>query len=298
VSPSASANDGPADAGERALALADILRQATQASLDPVAVLEVLARWASRTIGDLAVVRTLTSDGSTLRAGPVAHVDPGAEALAAEELADSVPDPGSLLHRVMQTQEAALTPELIVAPLRSRGRALGTLSLARDPGRPPLRAADLELLDEVTVRVGLVYDNARLYERVRLHAATLEHVDAAVCAVDASGRVTAFNPAAERLFGWTEAELLGRSPSEIVSAEPAEKLAGAREAVRANGRHAAQWRLRRRDGEEFDGHIDTVVVSDDRGRATSPSARGRASPTATPARRSPPAGTTRRPASR
>jgi len=241
-----------------ALALADILRQATQASLDPVAVLEVLVRWTARTVGDLVCVRTLAADGHTLVPGPVAHADPTAETRAVEALTDAALGDG----------QPVLGRREIIAPLRSRGRVLGTLTATRDAGGPDYGPADLALLDEVTVRVGLVYDNARLYERVRLQAATLAHVDAAVCAVDASGLITAFNPAGERMFGWTEAEALGRSPVQLVSAESAEKTAAALDAVRAHGRHASAWRLRRRDGAEFDAHIHTVAVRDDDGRPT------------------------------
>jgi two-component system NtrC family sensor kinase len=40
--------------------------------------------------------------------------------------------------------------------------------------------------------------------------AVLDHAPIAIVAVDLSGAVTAWNPAAERLFGWTSAEVLGR----------------------------------------------------------------------------------------
>ena len=113
----------------------------------------------------------------------------------------------------------------MVAPLRSRGRVLGVLAVEREDRDRAYRREDLELLGEVAARVGLVLDNARLYERVRVQATTLEHVDAAVCAVDAEGRITSFNPAAERMFGYDEAEVLGRSPLELVNAEPPERIA-------------------------------------------------------------------------
>jgi diguanylate cyclase (GGDEF)-like protein/PAS domain S-box-containing protein len=98
-----------------------------------------------------------------------------------------------------------------------------------------------------------------------MQATTLEHVDAAVCAVDGDGRVTAFNPAAQRMFGFAEAEILGRPALELLCDEPAERVGAARAAIRADGRHAGPWRLRRKSGERFDGHVHTVVVGDDDG---------------------------------
>jgi diguanylate cyclase (GGDEF)-like protein/PAS domain S-box-containing protein len=254
VAPSPLTLEDPS-AAARALALAEILRQATQASLDPAAVLEILARWSARTVGDLAVVRIPSHDGVPAT-GAAAHADPHVEPGADEALrGDDDDTPPSGGHRMRAT-------------LRSRGRDLGTLTLTRAAGRPPFRGAERELVEEVAHRIGLVYDNARLYERVRLHAATLEHVDAAVCAVDAEGAITAFNPAAQRMFGWSETEALGRSPVELVSAEPPERIAAVRRSVLEQGGYAGACLLRRRDGETFDGHVDIVVVYDDRGGVT------------------------------
>ncbi|HEY4097945.1 MAG TPA: EAL domain-containing protein [Baekduia sp.] len=275
---------------ERTLALADILRQATQASLDPAAVLEVIVRWCARVLGDQANVRTLSRDGTLLEPGPHAHRDPRAEELAHEvghHVQPATADPRAAF--VLREQEPVFLVDaesayvaggpfarylaevgvtsLIMVPLVSRGHALGVLTLTRDHGRPAYTEGDLSLAVEVGSRIGLVFDNARLYERVRVHSATLAHVDAAVCAVDAAGAITAFNPAAERMFGWSEAEVLGRSPVDVVSAETPERTAQARAAVLRHGRYASEWALRRRDGERFDGHIHTVVVRDDDGAA-------------------------------
>jgi diguanylate cyclase (GGDEF)-like protein/PAS domain S-box-containing protein len=279
--------------GARAHALADLLRQATQASLDPDAVLEVVVRWCVHVLGDLASVRVLARDGSILEPGPVVHRDPAAERLAVAASAPQRMVPpaaprGSLTDAVLTSHQPLFRPRgipveaappgwedyaeqvglgsAILAPLRSRGRVLGVLSVVRDRGSDPYTRDDLDLVVEVAARIGLVFDNARLYERVRVQAATLEHVDAAVCAVDAEGRITAFNPAAQRMFGWPEAEVLGRRPTECLSDETPDRTAQARAAVVRDGRFAGEWRLRRRDGEAFQGHIHSVVVLDDRGQ--------------------------------
>jgi diguanylate cyclase (GGDEF)-like protein/PAS domain S-box-containing protein len=246
----------------RSSALADLLRQATQASLDPEAVLEVAVRWCARVLGDAAAVWTFAGGGhdagDVLQPGPVAHRDDPARA----DVVALAPD---LAARVLDREVTVGDGPQIVAPLRSRGRILGVLACARADAKRSYRREDVELLGEVAARIGLVVDNARLYERVRIQATTLEHVDAAVCAVGADGGITSFNPAAERMFGWAEAEVLGRSPLDLLNAEPPERIAEARDAVDADGRHAGPWKLRRRDGERFDGHIHTVAVRGDEG---------------------------------
>ena len=57
-------------------------------------------------------------------------------------------------------------PELVVLPLRARGRALGTLTLDA-PGGGDLRAVSTGLAREVAGVAALALDNARLYERER-----------------------------------------------------------------------------------------------------------------------------------
>jgi signal transduction histidine kinase len=56
---------------------------------------------------------------------------------------------------------------LIVAPLRSRGEVLGTLSFVRTAARPGFDEADLELAEELALRAALAVENARLYDAAR-----------------------------------------------------------------------------------------------------------------------------------
>lgn len=51
----------------------------------------------------------------------------------------------------------------------------------------------------------------------------LEHTTDAVLACDSDGRVTVWNRAAERMFGWTAEEAIGRQADSLISPPPAEK---------------------------------------------------------------------------
>ncbi|HWM93185.1 MAG TPA: PAS domain S-box protein [Thermoanaerobaculia bacterium] len=115
----------------------------------------------------------------------------------------------------------------ILVPMLSRGRVLGAICLAVCDGRR-YGPADLALAEEIGQRAALALDNARLYheaqEALRRRDESVEAlrglnqtlqalVQACPLAVTLlepeDGAVRLWNPAAERIFGWREDEVLG-----------------------------------------------------------------------------------------
>lgn len=79
---------------------------------------------------------------------------------------------------------------------------------AKDDG--PFLKEERALVDAVADLLTTVMGRKVEAERVRFQAHLLESVSQAVTATDLEGRVTYWNPAAERLFGWPRAEAIGR----------------------------------------------------------------------------------------
>ncbi len=90
----------------------------------------------------------------------------------------------------------------------------------------------------------------------------------AIYLLDPEGRVTIWNKGAERLKGWTEAEVIGRDasifypPDALAAGKPAEDLAAA---ARAGRFEAEGWRLRK-DGSEFLADISITALRGADGR--------------------------------
>ncbi|MBM9506291.1 SpoIIE family protein phosphatase [Actinacidiphila acididurans] len=61
-----------------------------------------------------------------------------------------------------------------IAPIRGVRDVLGALTLGRSERTDPLTAADLSLLEDVSRRTGIALDNARLYQRQRKVAETMQ----------------------------------------------------------------------------------------------------------------------------
>jgi serine phosphatase RsbU (regulator of sigma subunit) len=108
--------------------------------------------------------------------GPLSRVLLGAGPLllSAEDVptADQASDP---LHAVNLELFARLGGDnLIVAPLRARRRVLGAFTIVRHTGRPALREADLALVEDLTHRIALALDNARLHRETQRIAERLQ----------------------------------------------------------------------------------------------------------------------------
>jgi len=94
--------------------------------------------------------------------------------------------------------------------------------------------------------------------------ALIEASPVAVLAVDCSGTVNTWNPAAERLFGWKAAEVLGRSVTEVMVApddgeEPCDILRASTKGFVCEDRQTSR---RRKDGSSVEVSIYTAPLHD------------------------------------
>ena len=134
-----------------------------------------------------------------------------------------------------------------------------------------LRLHDRPVRDEGTGRVVRVMGAAQditpykaAGARIRFQARLLDTVGQAVIANDLTGRITYWNRAAEQLYGWTAAEVLGRPIQEVVTTpdDQAQEIA-ARTA--AGQEWSGEGPRRHRDGRVFPIQLTTTPVFDQAG---------------------------------
>jgi len=90
----------------------------------------------------------------------------------------------------------------------------------------------------------------------------------AVIATDLVGCVTHWNHAAERLYGWSCSEALGRAITELTVGPEDQQLAREiMQTVQAAGVWEGEFEVRRRDGRTFLAHVRDIVITDAHGRA-------------------------------
>src|SRR5206468_6788042 len=102
----------------------------------------------------------------------------------------------------------------IVSPIRDDGSIVGYLVAANGSARP-IDPRERELLEMLADSLAVAIRNSRLYGEVAETKRSLEQLVRSagdgIISIDRLGHITGWNPAAERIFGLTAAEAIGRS---------------------------------------------------------------------------------------
>jgi diguanylate cyclase (GGDEF)-like protein/PAS domain S-box-containing protein len=171
----------------------------------------------------------------------------GAEPLALlrQSLVDAMPASDTdrllaLLDRVYHTGAAAIEVDPPLHPERDQvdwiytiwpipddqGRPAGLVVLIRDSAahhRDEQAVLDTRAINEQLLIAGLreLELAEQLQRQLAFTNAITDSLGEGLCALDQDGRFIMVNPAAERMLGWTEGELLGRGAHEIIHGEAA-----------------------------------------------------------------------------
>ena len=149
---------------ERLLARFTLLAEASalfDQSLDEERTLRSIAELCVRDLADRSVVVLGSYPGPARRRVAVARDPERERELAAEAaLHGRTGDP---VAEVMRTGRSHAGDDLVVVPLRARGRVLGALAAGFDALDPARRDDALALLEDLGRRAALALDNARLY---------------------------------------------------------------------------------------------------------------------------------------
>jgi len=103
----------------------------------------------------------------------------------------------------------------IVCPIRDDGSIVGYLVAANRSGARPIDPRERELLEMLADSLAVAIRNSRLYGEVAETKRSLEQMvrsaGDAIISIDRRGAITGWNPAAERIFGWSAREAVGQS---------------------------------------------------------------------------------------
>ncbi|UCF19267.1 MAG: response regulator, partial [Gemmatimonadota bacterium] len=149
-----------------------------------------------------------------------------------------------------------------VAPLLIGSRLVGAIAAVHsDPSRE-FGSEDLRLLQMFAPQAAIAIENATLYSAAQRYFQDLVlNNPVAIISVDLEMKITSCNPAFEKMFGYTEAEVIGENIDKLVTTEDtlAQAQKYTKEAMSGRTTIGAGQR-RRKDGSLIDLEIFTIPV--------------------------------------
>lgn len=143
-------------------------------------------------------------------------------------------------------------------PSRRRTYSLTVSSLHSDPDEPRLLITAFDITDIKNVE-----------ERARLQARLLDATGEAIIATDMQGGIWYWNDAAERMYGWKPAEILGQSCVNLLLSPSSHTMAREIfEIARTSGQWSGELLARRKDGTTFPSLVTISSIADAAGEIT------------------------------
>jgi PAS domain S-box-containing protein len=111
-----------------------------------------------------------------------------------------------------------------------------------------------------------ITESKKISEKTRLQARLLNAVGQAMAATDLEGNITYWNHAAEQLYGWQEAEVLGRNIVDFICVETSQRQAASIKNRLIEGEGwSGEFVAKRRDGTVFPAIVTSAPIIDDKG---------------------------------
>ncbi len=218
---------------QRAAELASIntVSQALVAELDLEVLIDLIGEQIRQTFdADIVYVALLDSETDIINF-PYTHGEELIPLPRGEGLTGKIIETGQplLINSEMDKRRAELGITLIGkraqsflgVPIRIGGQSLGVISVQSTSQEGRFNEGDLRLLNTIAANVGAAIRNAQLFEEIKrqkqYYEAVIENSPAAIVLLDMQANITGWNPAAERLFGYSEGEALGRNVDDLVA---------------------------------------------------------------------------------
>jgi PAS domain S-box-containing protein len=132
---------------------------------------------------------------------------------------------------------------------------------------------ELELASLIAVQVAFAVERARAHQTIRESAgaaqrlaAIVESSDDAILSKDLNGVITSWNAGAERMFGYSAAEVIGRSIAIIIPPDRLDEEVEVLARIRSGQPVEMETVRRRKDGSLVDISLKVSPVKDDEGR--------------------------------
>ncbi len=161
------------------------------------------------------------------------------------------------------------SPSWLGAPLKTRNRTIGVIVVQDYENLNRYTERDRDFLALIGSQIALAIERKKSADQQKYHARLLRYISDAVIATDDQLRITAWNRAAEKMYGWPSKEVMGRNVSEILSFELTdEQRVEASELLKESSASRDQRIYQRRDGRTIYVEANTIALSDEQRKFT------------------------------
>jgi PAS domain S-box-containing protein len=151
-----------------------------------------------------------------------------------------------------------------VVPLLMGTRVVGAISVWHTDAARQFGTADLRLLNMFAPQAAVAIENARLYSAAQRQRQYFEDLvlnnPVAIVTLDPDHTVSTCNPAFETLYGYTQAEVVGRKLDDLITTEESRAQAMTYTAGAVSGPVRGMGQRRRKDGSLVDVELLAVPV--------------------------------------
>ena len=131
---------------------------------------------------------------------------------------------GTLSHRSLKLVKQLESQAIICVPIAYEREAMGILAVDNPKTKRPLRQSDMNLLMGVASQLAISIVNAQSFEKLQTsekkYRDLVENANSIILRLDTGGNIIFFNEFAQRFFGYTEQEILGRNAERFISPSP------------------------------------------------------------------------------
>ena len=114
-----------------------------------------------------------------------------------------------------------------------------------------------------------ITERKRAEEQIREQAALLDQAQDAILVRDLDQNIMFWNKGAEKIYGWSAEEVIGRNVEELIFKERSAQFEAARQAIVQNGEWDGEMRQTRRDGADIIVQSRWTLVRDEQGQPKS-----------------------------
>src|SRR5829696_1900847 len=109
-----------------------------------------------------------------------------------------------------------------------------------------------------------ITERKRAEEQIREQAALLDQAQDAILVRDLNQKILFWNKGAEKIYGWSAKEVIGKNAADVLFKEPSRPFEAARQAIVGAGEWNGEMRQIRRDGSEIIVESRWTLVRDER----------------------------------